>query len=144
MSDYFTALAAVGIKALILEDIGDYQGSYVAAVYDEGTYTWGYEDDDQIGFLVVGYGSCSGCDEWQAAESAESRVETLDRVVKSIKWFPNLAEFKAFIAGAPAEVEYDEDGREAWDRFSNDHALQWYGHEGKWKTFVDRVAEFTA
>lgn len=53
---YCEALEAAGAKVINYQDFGDYQGSWYAAVE--------YEDKT---FWVVGYyGSCSGCDSFQA------------------------------------------------------------------------------
>lgn len=45
-----------GLDIVAFETFGDYQGDYAAIVKKDG----------KIGFTVIGYGSCSGCDELEA------------------------------------------------------------------------------
>lgn len=47
-----------GFKVDAFESFGDYQGDYAAIV----------EKDGQVGFVIIGYGSCSGCDALQAIQ----------------------------------------------------------------------------
>ena len=118
---YLKALRAVGIIEVIGVDAGYYQGDYFAAVIEPGYYDAAeYWEDDKIGLLVIGYGSCSGCDAWESADTANGRLEVLGKNVDSIKWFDDLAAFKAYLAGDGAKLE-------------------WYGHEEEWAEFVAKV-----
>jgi len=101
---------------------GSYQGDYLASLYDDNEKKWG--------FLVVGYGSCSGCDTLEAIspscwhynhdtgkeEPCNGRCDWSevkkfsDELKQSVYWDygPRLAEFLA-----------DEERQE----------LQWYWHD---------------
>lgn len=53
---YEDALEAAGAEVIDFEQFGDYQGTWIAFVRYEG----------QLGFITESYGSCSGCDDWEA------------------------------------------------------------------------------
>lgn len=111
----------------------DYQGSAAAVVQDNRYYEHVLNDWQKIGVAIIGYGSCGGCDNWQGSDhDPVERLEYLLRVVKDIKWFRNLADMQAYVAGIPL------DG----DRYSynSDHDLQWYGHEKNFPKFQQLVA----
>jgi hypothetical protein len=85
MGDYKELLEKRGHNILIWEDFGSYQGDYVALL----------DGSKGFGFVVIGYGSCSGCDALEAAESnwlnddgdSESRVSNLiDSIERDIFW----------------------------------------------------------
>lgn len=152
MSGYLGALRGLGVHPVADQALGSYQGDIVALVRfceDDIEYsTW--DSDDPVGFVVIGYGSCSGCDSWQGADTAEERLDILERMVKSIKWFPNLGEAKAYVLGVPVfdDDGVDQYGGRRWDRQSDhpnplyrDHELEWYGHETGWTEFMAAVRE---
>jgi hypothetical protein len=128
---HLNVLRAVGLKFAVCVDLdGSYQGSEAAVVVaDWSDYL---DENAQIGVVVVGYGSCSGCDEWEAIgdEDPVGKLNAVMRVYNEIKWFDNLAELQAYVAGAAA-------GKESW---SSDHALQWYGHSDGFPRFQGFVA----
>lgn len=115
--NYLAALKVIGLNEVTGIDAGYYQGDYFAAVTEE---KYEYCDDERIGLLVIGYGSCSGCDAWEAADTAKDRIKVLTGQVDAVKWFDNLAAFKAYLAGDGAKLE-------------------WYGHEEEWAAFVAKV-----
>jgi hypothetical protein len=115
---YAEAIAGVGLKPIVDELLGDYQGDWVAIVNDEDSWK------DNAGFLVYGYGSCSGCDEWQAAETALERVDIVRSMVERVKWFDSLTDLKEFINGDHPELE-------------------WYGHDEEWVGFKAKVNSLT-
>lgn len=55
---YMDALEAAGAKVIRYEYFGDYQGTILAEV----------EYDGRRGYVDISYGSCSGCDSYQAFE----------------------------------------------------------------------------
>lgn len=98
---------------IVLEaDFGYYQGDYIY-IFKSG---WGY------GFLIVGYGSCSGCDMLQSCESLDSVLELQESLRNGVKWFDNLDDLKTYIL---------DDNRD----------LEWYSHEAGWNEFVNNVKE---
>lgn len=95
-SDYQPIVDAFG-NIILQESDDDYQGS-----------TWVlYQDNDKIGFLRFGWGSCSGCDALQACRSIEEIQELMDELWQSIMWFETKAEALQFF------VEHDWEGD--WD-----------------------------
>lgn len=64
---------------------------YAAIKVDEDSYqgdTWIlYDNDDKIGYLVFGWGSCSYCDALQGCETIEEVQELCDELENSIVWF---------------------------------------------------------
>lgn len=116
---YIKALEAVGVKVQVGADLGYYQGDYVALV------SRGFWYEDAWGFLVIGYGSCSGCDAWEAEENDPAALaEILRGLAQGITWHDTLDEAKAYILDA------------------DQTALQWYGNEDGWATFTEQVRGF--
>jgi hypothetical protein len=129
---HLNVLRAVGLRFAVCVDLdGSYQGSEAAVVVKDDWSSY-LNADDPIGLVIVGYGSCSGCDEWEAIGDGDpvGKLNAVLRVYSEIKWFDNLAELQAHVAGAPA-------GEDSW---SSDHALQWYGHSNGFEDFQQRVA----
>lgn len=119
MSDYLEMIAPLGVTTLVSETLGSYQGDIVALVQEDVNYS-----DERFGFVSIGYGSCSGCDALEAAQSAAELAGIAKQTVDSIRWFDSLDEAKAFIA-------------------SDDQLLQWHGHEAEWPTFQAAVAAWS-
>ncbi len=103
-----------GIRILIEEENGDYQGDLLFFV----------KGGRKFGFVSVGYGSCSGCDAYEAACDDNSLNELGDDIVGEIQWFDSLKQAKEFIAN------------------ENERALQWYYHSSGWVNFARAVAEY--
>lgn len=123
-------LTHAGLQPIVEVDVSqDYQGDILAVVRE---LRWcGPEEAiyaaSKFGFLAIGYGSCSGCDEWEAANGVADKLEIVLRCVNDVKWFDNLAALQKFVAGAP-------DGGES------DHELRWYGHAKGFPEFQEKVA----
>ena len=75
-SDYDPMLNAFG-KIVIQVDDHDYQGDS-RVLYDEGL---------KIGYLIFGWGSCSGCDALQACDTIDEVQKLCNELQDSIKWF---------------------------------------------------------
>jgi hypothetical protein len=58
--DYRSMVADWGCTVLAFETCGSYQGDHVVLL----------ADGDRRGYLVIGYGSCSGCDSLEAMSSS--------------------------------------------------------------------------
>jgi hypothetical protein len=74
---YDSGFEAKELKVVGCETFGDYQGDYVY-VLESPT--------EGVGVVIVGYGSCSGCDSREACNSAEDFEELLQSVIKDIRW----------------------------------------------------------
>lgn len=101
-------------------NLGSYQGDYVYLI----------QDGDRWGTSIIGYGSCSGCDAYQAAEwddecalqdgKEPTAVASLREDIQSnVRWFDSLDEAKAWL-------------------LSPDRSLTWWGSyiETEMKQFV--------
>ncbi len=80
---------------------------------------------NRYGFLVIGWGSCSGCDALQGCRTFAEVDELINQIESDIKWFDSLAEAKAYIAN-------DEE-----------RSLSFYSHCGEWHEFQRKVLAFT-
>lgn len=122
--DYKLGLERLGYEIIAWEDFGNYQGDYAAIVKGKGGF----------GFVVIGYGSCSGCDALEACdwpwfwentipankiekfEEANKKVQALfEDIERSIKW------------GSPSELTRFILSRER-------SGLCWYFHDNDFKT----------
>jgi hypothetical protein len=98
---------------LIEHTLGSYQGDMLFLL----------RNGDQFGFLVVGYGSCSGCDSLEACESQEAVDSLAERIYDGIKWFDSFDELKSYVL---------DDNKD----------LEWYAHEGGWPEFLEKVKNY--
>ena len=55
------------------------------------------KSDNKFGYLVFGWGSCSGCDRLQACETYEDIQELMDSLYNDIKWFESFNSLKEYI-----------------------------------------------
>lgn len=100
---------------LIQVDDSDYQGDTRIMYEKEGKY----------GFLIFGWGSCSGCDMLQGCNSIEEVQDVFDGLVHDTKWFDNLEELKKYFREKDWELDY------AW-------------HADETKEFIQKVADYCA
>ena len=82
-----------------------------------------YDNDGKIGFLIFGWGSCSGCDALQACVTFYDVQELCDELQNDIKWFDSK-----------------EDALK-WAK-EKDWATEWFWHEEEGKEFVQKVIEY--
>ena len=120
-SGYVTAIKGIGVEVLAEADLGYYEGDWVGLVKDT-EWCLGRE----YGFIVVGYGSCSGCDEWEGADGPAERAQIIARILGNAKWFESLDEAKAYITSAAATN------------------AGYYVHENDWGDFVRAACEVQA
>lgn len=97
-ASYDEALKRLGYEILAWEVFGSWQGDYAAIV----------EKDDRLGFVVIGYGSCSGCDSLQDVgwyffgydeennENAIKKDKQLRALIKEVE--------KEIVWGTPSEL----------------------------------------
>ena len=74
-------------EVILREDEDDYQGDTHAVI----------KSDNKFGYLVFGWGSCSGCDSLQACETYEEIQELMDSLYNDIKWFESFNSLKEYI-----------------------------------------------
>ena len=73
---YHEGFKSLGIEILEWVTFGIYQGDYAVIV----------KKDKTLGFVVIGYGSCSGCDALEACDSSEEYNDLISSVLKDIYW----------------------------------------------------------
>lgn len=73
---YREFLEALECEILAWETFGDYQGDYAVIL----------RRNDLLGFVVIGYGSCSGCDALEACDTQEDYDSVMNGVLSSISW----------------------------------------------------------
>lgn len=112
--NYTEVLRSLGLRFLAAKDLGYYQGDWVGLIHDD--------DANRFGLVIIGYGSCSGCDEWYAAETIERKLEIIQKIVAGVKWFDSLDLAKVYINDATIQE------------------TQWHSHEEGWSEFLADVA----
>lgn len=110
--DYQPILNAIG-NVLIQVDDDDYQGDSRLL----------YEKEGKFGYLIFGWGSCSGCDALQACESMNDVQDLIDGLVNDVKWFDSLGELKEYFKEKDWELEY------SW-------------HSSETKEFIEKVLNY--
>lgn len=75
-------------EIIIQCDEDNYQGDTIAVVKNGNDY----------GYLMFGWGSCSGCDALQACNNVSEVVELANDFQSAIKWFNSLNELKDFVS----------------------------------------------
>lgn len=106
--DCYESLVASAGEIVGAWNIGDWQGDEVYLL----------KNGDQYGFIVVGYGSCSGCDALQACENQEEVDELKQSIVDEIVW---------------GSKEY------IYDYIFSVEANRWYFHEDQWDEIKDEL-----
>jgi hypothetical protein len=123
MTEYRDLVEYTGLTVLAEQEFGSYQGDLVFIVRD---------DDGRTGAVVVGYGSCTGCDalqdvtwddDWDkpAAQAIADNERTQDlawSIRRDVKW------------GTADEL-----------RAALDSDLEWYRHEEGFAAALDKALE---
>ena len=76
MPGYREMLEKEEVEILAWETFGDYQGDYAVIVKKDG----------MLGFVVIGYGSCSGCDALEGCDTQEEYDSLMSSTLNSISW----------------------------------------------------------
>ena len=89
MTQYRQAAVALGLTIVEELEAGTTEGVWYALVID-------YRAGGLVGGVITqDFGSCSHCDEWQAARDADERLDVAGRMLRSISWFGNPALLRA-------------------------------------------------
>jgi hypothetical protein len=113
--NYEDLIGSFGI-VLVQEDSDDYQGDTFALLLG---------DDKRLGFLVFGWGSCSGCDALQACNTNAEVAELRNELMDSIRWFESVYEAAQFF-------------------LNHDFAGDWHANSPVMAKFRARVMEYLA
>lgn len=109
--DYQPMLEEFGQIILQVDD-NDYQGDSRVI----------YQDEEKFGYLIFGWGSCSGCDALQACDSIEEVQTLMDSLFHQIRWFDSLPKLQEYFRSKDWKLEY------AW-------------HTEETKKFIELVAQ---
>lgn len=94
---------------------GDYQGDYL--------YVLKNRKDGRFGFLLVGYGSCSGCDALQGCDSWEDVLKLYEYIANGVTWYNSA-----------------DDLLESFDEKDDNRFFSWYDDEDR-DAFILQVKE---
>lgn len=97
-SDYDLMLKSFG-EVICQGDFGSYQGDTLAILFDDGKY----------GYILFGWGSCSGCDALQACYGDMDKLNDLaKRMWDSIVWYDTPQELIDWLKSHDYEGDYLE------------------------------------
>lgn len=74
-SDYDPIINSLG-DVVLRKDIGSYQGDIYAVIRKDGL----------LGYLAIGWGSCSGCDALQACSSHDDVARLISKIASDVRW----------------------------------------------------------
>jgi len=114
-TNYGDLINTMEVDVLVETEQNDYQGDSFLLVRKGADY----------GYMTYGWGSCSGCDAAKAATSLAEAIELRDSLYNGIRWFPHLTAALDWLA-------------------TDDHKLNWYGHEPTFNEFLAEVDEYVA
>lgn len=84
--DYQPIINSFGCVA-VQENDNDYRGDTYVLYHDKQT--------GKVGYLIFGWGSCSGCDALQACDSFSDLQDLIGSLEKQVKWFSSIVDAKA-------------------------------------------------
>ena len=120
---YEDELEKRGFKLDAWVTFGDWEGDYAAILSKDG----------QRGFVVIGYGSCSGCDAWQ---------DVTDCLSES-KWSPEIKnEVKALMDSIENDITWgtnEELISKVTNSYPNNGDFNWYRHDDDYKKNIDSL-----
>jgi hypothetical protein len=97
--DYYDAPSWAGL-------VEDWGYEVLSDEFTVGDYLVLLRDDDRLGFAMIGYGSCSGCDALAACRSAAEVAGLSEDVRDGVRWFATPADLVAFLDGEVIKGEY--------------------------------------
>lgn len=96
---YIRAIRAAGYEVIDYEEFGSYQGDLLVFVRKNGKH----------GFILESYGSCSGCDAFQA----EVRNDTPEEIKEfSIRYEDTMQSYDQALAYAKKHEQWDAEAKE--------------------------------
>lgn len=87
-ADYETLIESLGHTILVSVADNEYQGD---------TRTILINPNGRIGFLIFGWGSCSGCDALQGCYTLQDLVDLRSSLENSIEWFDTTKECLTYL-----------------------------------------------
>lgn len=114
-SDYTPLLESIG-RIVVRKDDDDYQGDTFVLLYDPETNLYGY--------LVFGWGSCSGCDALQGCTTYQEVLDLRNLMASQVIW-------------RTAEEMFEWLHLHDWEG-------DWYGDSPTCKAFVQEAKDYLA
>jgi len=111
-SSYQPIIDAIG-NVLAQEEDHDYQGDTFVLYGGDINYRGA---GSVYGILVIGWGSCSGCDSLQACDSYGELQSLADRLESSVQWL-SVDELREWIKG--------DEARNDWYQWSDEDKAYW-------------------
>lgn len=108
VSDYDPILHSFG-EVVVKVDENDYSGDSLVLLRKESRY----------GFLIFGWGSCSGCDALQGCNSYRDIEQLIQQLENNIIWFDSLGEAESYIFNAALRQGSYYYQTELWGRFQS-------------------------
>jgi hypothetical protein len=97
---YEDLIASMGIGIVLKVDDNDYQGDSRVLTYD----------GRRFGTMIFGWGSCSGCDAFEAAQGSRDELSALrDDMYRQIHWEDSATALVAYIDSKDWSLDYDGD-----------------------------------
>lgn len=94
--DYDEVLESFEYEIVVQVDDDDYQGDTRVI----------FKDGERYGFLIFGWGSCSGCDALEACNNFEEIEQLQNELFNNIQWFDNLKDLKQYVNNKDFELEF--------------------------------------
>lgn len=117
---YQSLIESCGVEILLDVEEDNWQGdSYLILEH---------LDTLHLGFLTFGWGSCSGCDAFQACESDKEFEELRDALWNGIRWFDTKDELVAWIKKHDWKGDF---GDEYTKREFVKQALKYFGEDSE-------------
>jgi len=112
-SDYGPLLESMGWTILLKVDDKDYQGDSRIL----------FRDGNRYGFLIFGWGSCSGCDSLQACDTFEEAEQLRNRLVHDTEWYDSKENCLRRINTKDWELDYSWHAEETKEFIAKAKAL---------------------
>lgn len=118
---YADLLTHAGVDILATTEFGAYQGDYLFAVRQDGRH----------GIAIVGYGSCSGCDELENLLSSNWHWKTWPD-----EEYRKVTEFAHDLAG---RIDWGDKRHLTEKLLGPDSYMRWYRHEKDFEAKMQQV-----
>lgn len=113
---YNELIQSTGVSVLVSLETDDYSGDCLMLL----------SDGKRFGYLIFGYGSCSGCDALQACETTDEVEELRNHLYHSIRWEETFEEMLSFLENHDWET----------DCYGNRHGRQFIEKVKAWRETV--------
>lgn len=129
---YPNIVKSMGVEIITDEKEDDYQGDWFFVVKRAQA--------PQYGWLVCGFGSCSGCDALEGSDTYEDLESLRSSLYTDIRWFDTQGELVKFLQQNLDIIPGDPDDAYALMVQTDPPTdYYWYGHTEEIRTIVERL-----